>query len=75
MANPINHPRYSAKNESCEAPIPNAARIPARMGMPQQLTIPKNANTEDRIPATVDQTVFLLLIFPIFSLLYIVNIR
>ncbi|RJV05964.1 hypothetical protein DWZ03_15005 [Bacteroides sp. AF29-11] len=65
MAKAINNPLYSAKKLSCEAPMPNAANTPARIGIPQQLTIPKNANTEDKIPAITDQIVFLSLIFSV----------
>ena len=34
MAKAINHPLYSAKKLSCDAPIPTVANIPAMIGIP-----------------------------------------
>ncbi|NDV67055.1 hypothetical protein D0T60_17715 [Bacteroides sp. 224] len=71
MANPINHHRYSAKKLSCEAPMPNAARIPANIGSPQQPTNPSIARIEDNTPIIVVQIVFDLLIVFCIILLFI----
>ncbi|HBL35092.1 MAG TPA: hypothetical protein DDZ96_14970 [Porphyromonadaceae bacterium] len=72
MANPINHSRYSAKKLSCDAPMPNVARIPAKIGNPQQLTTPSNARNDDSTPAIVVQIVFdlLILFFLFFNCLF-----
>ena len=68
MAKAINHPLYSAKKLSCDAPIPAVANIPAMIGIPQQLTTPKKAKTDATTPVIPDQIVFFLSI--VFIIVY-----
>lgn len=64
MAKAINHPLYSAKKLNYDAPIPTVANIPAMIGIPQQLTTPKKAQTDATTPVMPDQ-IFLSIVFTI----------
>jgi len=75
MAKAINHPLYSAKKLSCDAPIPTVANIPAMIGIPQQLTTPKKAKTDATTPVMPDQIVFFLVHSFYYCLLYIYDIK